>query len=124
DKPTQLLANRGGKPWQGFKDAVAIGPDAQRAGAVLLANVDTDRDLDLLTITGGTVTLVANTPVSVTRLAFSGVTVRLGDGGGADLTISKGTGAFILLANSPGLTDGGVAGTFSGSASAVTSGGG
>ncbi len=36
DKATQLLANRGvSGTWQGFKAAVALGPDAQRAGAIV-----------------------------------------------------------------------------------------
>ncbi len=77
-----------------------------------LANVDTDRDLDLLIgVNGGASLLARNDQVQVTRVAFSGVTVSLtASSGSADaVKIVDGQGAFVLVS-------GGVAGSFSGKA--------
>ena len=103
--------------WLGFKDGVdaaASTGGANDNGAILVANVDKDTDLDLiLTSSANGTRLVRSEPERVTRIALSGVTVSLtpstgaGSTGGA-LSISQGQGAFILPAS------GGVAGSFSG----------
>ncbi len=110
--------------WLGFKDGVdaaAATGGANDNGAILVANVDEDTDLDLIltSATNGT-RLVRSEPERVTRIGFSAVTVSLTPSTGAGtepqpgeaepdpLSISQGQGAFILPAS------GGVAGSFSG----------
>ncbi|MFZ1411484.1 MAG: hypothetical protein WAS07_08500, partial [Micropruina sp.] len=84
---------------------------------IALVNLDTDSDLDLITI-GATAPVVhLALPERVTRIGLAGVTVSLaptsGAGaGGSALSITDGQGGFVIRA-------GGVAGTFSGQVDAA-----
>ena len=111
----EVLVNRGldgaGTSWLGFRTGIPVGAATAVTSAVLV-NVDTDHDLDLvLGVDGAASMLFRTVQTPLTRVAFSGVTVSLDDGGGA-VGIADGQGALVM-------TSGGIAGTFSGNVSAA-----
>ncbi|HEX6130210.1 MAG TPA: VCBS repeat-containing protein, partial [Actinomycetota bacterium] len=109
-----LFVNRGRDAagnWRDFKPGKAVGSGTPATTAVLLANIDTDRDVDLFLGNNGTgANLIRAGPVTVTRIAFNDVSVGGLSSGGDALSIDEGEGAFVL-------SDAGLAGTLSGKVS-------
>ena len=113
-----LFLNRGkgsDGSWLGVRAGQTMGSAGSGSVSVALANVDGDTDLDaVLGGATGRAQLLTNAATPITLLAFTGVEVTLT----ADVGVSDGQGAFLLV----GGTGGGVAGTFSGTAAAGSGG--
>ncbi|HSF99150.1 MAG TPA: VCBS repeat-containing protein, partial [Ornithinibacter sp.] len=113
-----LFVNRGTDgtgTWRGMRAGMVMGGSATGHVSVALVNVDGDTDLDVvLGGSGGRAEVLVNASVPITLMAFTDVTVALT----ADVGVTDGQGAFLIV----GGTGGGVAGTFSGKASAGTGG--